>query len=162
MIRASAWRISAAAGLACGLILAAPNAPVGEAKATADRVVLSRSLPAMKGTDLKITVVEVAYVPGAASPAHSHPCPVVAYVVSGAIRSQVKGEPEAVYRVGESFFEPANGVHLISANASRTAPAKFLAYFLCDHETKLSVPPVDGPKGILNQRRRNETRHGNE
>jgi len=49
--------------------------------------------------------------------------------------------------VGESFFEPANGVHLISANASRTAPAKFLAYFLCDHETKLSVPPVDGPKG---------------
>src|SRR5207253_4948819 len=60
MIRASAWRILAAAGLACGLILAAPNAPDGEAKATADRVVLSRSLPAMKGTDLKITVVEVA------------------------------------------------------------------------------------------------------
>jgi quercetin dioxygenase-like cupin family protein len=79
--------------------------------------------------------VEVAYAPGAASVAHSHPCPVVAYVVSGAIRSQVKGEPAAVYGMGESFFEPSNGVHLISANAS-----------LCDHETKLSVPPVDGTK----------------
>jgi len=147
MIRLYGLRMLAVAGLSCGVILAAPNAPGGQTKATADRVVLSRSLPAMKGNDLKITVLEVAYAPGAASPAHSHPCPVVAYVVSGAIRSQVKGEPEAVYRAGESFFERANGVHLISANASRTAPAKFLAYFLCDHETKLSVPPVDGPKG---------------
>ncbi|PYV94876.1 MAG: cupin domain-containing protein [Acidobacteria bacterium] len=129
----------AVAGLACGVILTAPNAPGGQTKATAVRVALSRSLPAMKGDGLKITVLEVTYAPGGASPAHSHPCPVVAYVVSGAIRSQVKGQPEAVYR--------ANGVHLISANASRTAPAKFLAYFLCDHETKLSVPPVDGPKG---------------
>ena len=135
----------AVAGLSCG-VLTALNAPSGETKATADRVVLSRSLPAMRGNDLKITVLEVAYAPGAASVAHSHPCAVVAYVVSGAIRSQVKGESEAVYRAGESFFEPANGVHLISANASRTAPAKFLAYFLCDHETKLSVPPVDGTK----------------
>ena len=142
MIRLSRCATVVTAGLSCGAILAATNAPGGEAKATTDRVVLSRSLPAMKGNDLKITVVEVVYAPGAASPAHSHPCPVVAYVVSGAIRSQVKGEPATVYREGQSFFEPASGVHLISANASRTEPAKFLAYFLCDHETKLSVPPV--------------------
>ena len=147
MIRISAWRILAVAGLSYGVVFAAANAPGGESKATADRVVLSRSLPAMKGNDLKINVVEVTYPPGGASQAHSHPCPVVAYVVSGAIRSQVKGESVAVYRAGESFFEPANGVHLISANASRTAPAKFLAYFLCDRETKLSVPPVDSSKG---------------
>jgi len=89
MIRLYGLRMLAVAGLSCG-ILAAPNAPGGQTKATADRVVLSRSLPAMKGNDLKITVLEVAYAPGAASPAHSHPCPVVAYVVSGAIRSQVK------------------------------------------------------------------------
>jgi quercetin dioxygenase-like cupin family protein len=120
---------------------------------------LSRSLPAMKGGNLKITVLEVTYAPAAASQAHSHPCPVVAYVVSGAIRSQVQGEPEAVYGVGESFFEPANGVHVISAKASRTAPAKFLAYFLCDHETKLSVPPVDGSKGNAQQRHTNEATH---
>jgi quercetin dioxygenase-like cupin family protein len=162
MIRLYGLRMLAVAGLCGGVILAVPNAPDGETKATADRVVLSRSLPAMKGNDLKITLLEVAYAPGAASPAHSHPCPVVAYVVSGVICSQVKGEAEAVYRVGESFFEPANGVHLISANASRTAPAKFVAYFLCDHETKLSVPPVDGPKRDTQQRRGNETRHGNE
>ena len=160
MIRAYGLRMLAVAGLSCGVILAAPNGP--ETKTTTDRVVLSRPLPAMKGDGLKITLVEVTYPPGGASPAHSHPCPVVAYVVSGAIRSQVQGEPEAIYQVGESFFEPANGVHVISANASRTAPAKFLAYFLCDHETKLSVPPVDGSKGNAQQRRRNEATHANQ
>jgi quercetin dioxygenase-like cupin family protein len=127
-------------------MLGAPKSPGGETKTTADRVLLSRSLPAMKGDGLKITLFEVTYAPGEASPAHSHPCPVAAYVMSGSIRSQVKGEPEAVYHAGESFFEPANGVHLISANASRAAPAKFVAYFLCDHETKLSVAPVEGSK----------------
>ena len=147
MTRLSGCRTLAVAGLSFLLMLAVQNVPSGETNTTTDRVVLSRSLPPMKGNDLKITALEVAYAPGAASPAHSHPCPVVAYVVSGAIRSQVKGEPEAVYRAGESFFEPANGVHLISANSSRTAPAKFIAYFLCDHETKLSLPPVDAPKG---------------
>ena len=147
MTRLPGLRKLAVAALFCGAMLAAQNPSDDEAKATTARVVAAQPLPAMNGKDLKITVLEVAYAPGAASRAHSHPCPVVAYVVSGAIRSQVKGGPEAVYQVGESFFEPANGVHVISANASRTAPAKFLAYFLCDHETKLSVPPVDGSKG---------------
>ena len=158
MIRAYGLRMLAVAGLSCGVILAAPNAP--ETKTTADRIVLSRRLPAMKGDGLKITLVEVTYAPGSASPAHSHPCPVVAYVVSGAIRSQVQGEPEAIYQAGESFFEPANGVHVISANASRTAPAKFVAYFLCDHDTKLSVPPVS--KGGAQQRRKDEATHANQ
>ena len=147
MIRLYGLRMLAVAGLACGVILAAPNAPGGQTKATAVRVALSRSLPAMKGDGLKITVLEVTYGPSAASPPHSHPCPVVAYVISGAIHTQVKGEPEAVYRVGESFFEAANGVHLISANASRKEPAKFIAYFLCDHETALSVAPIEPTGG---------------
>ena len=147
MTKLDGWGLFVVAGLSCGAILTAQNAPGGQTNAAEDRVVLSRSLPAMKGDRLKVTVLEVTYAPGAASPAHSHPCPVVGYVVAGAIRTQVKGEPEAVYQAGESFFEPANGVHLISANASGTEPAKFLAYFLCDHETKLSVRPVDHRKG---------------
>src|SRR3954471_7220655 len=74
----------------------------------------------------KLTVLEVAHTPGAASPAHSHPRPVIAYVVSG---DPLSGKWRARSRLpGESFFEPANGVHLISANASRTEPAKFGVY----------------------------------
>jgi hypothetical protein len=31
-------------------------------------------------------------------------------------------------------------VHLVSANASQTRTAKFIAIFICDRQTELSVP----------------------
>jgi quercetin dioxygenase-like cupin family protein len=108
------------------------------------RVSSASALPKLDGDHLRATLVEVYYGPGEASPPHSHPCAVVAYVVQGAIRTQVKGEPLAVYKAGDSFYEPPNGVHAVSANASAIQPAKFVAYFVCDHETALStdVPAV--------------------
>ena len=102
------------------------------------RVSLTMPLPRLDGDHLRATLVEVYYGPGEASPPHSHPCAVVGYVVEGAIRTQVQGEPLRVYRAGDSFFEGPNGVHAISANASATEPAKFVAYFVCDHEGPLS------------------------
>lgn len=63
----SGCRRLAVAGLTFAAILGAQNAPGREANATADRVVLSRSLPTMKGNDLTITVLEVSYAPGASS-----------------------------------------------------------------------------------------------
>jgi quercetin dioxygenase-like cupin family protein len=103
----------------------------------------------MDGDHLKATLVEVNYGPGESSKAHSHPCPVIGYVLEGEIRSQVKGEPEAIYKAGESFYEPPNGVHLISGNASQTQPARLLAYFLCDHDAPLSTaaPEAGHPGG---------------
>lgn len=103
------------------------------------RIALSHELPQLDGSHLKATVVEVTYAPGGASRPHSHGCPVLGYVAEGAIRYQVKGEKEVVYKAGESFYEAANGVHQVSANASATQPARLVAYFLCDHETPLSV-----------------------
>ncbi len=111
------------------------------------RVAFAQALPQLDGQHLKVTVVEVTYPPGGSSTPHSHPCPVMVYVVEGILRAQVKGEPEAVYHAGESFYEPPNGVHQVSANASQTEPAKFLAYFICDHETPLSVPPPESKTG---------------
>jgi quercetin dioxygenase-like cupin family protein len=102
------------------------------------RVALSHTLPKLNGEHLKATVVEVHYGPGESSPPHSHACPVIGYVVAGALRTQVKGEPEATYKAGESFYEAPNGVHIVSANASQTVAATFIAYFVCDHDTPLS------------------------
>jgi quercetin dioxygenase-like cupin family protein len=103
------------------------------------RVALAHVLPRLDGTHLKASVVEVNYGPGESSPPHSHPCPVVGYVVEGGIRTQVDGEPEAIYKAGEAFYEAANGIHEVSANASQTQPATFIAYFVCDHDTPLSI-----------------------
>jgi quercetin dioxygenase-like cupin family protein len=103
------------------------------------RVALSQVLPKLDGDHLKATVVEVNYGPGESSPPHSHPCAVIGYVAEGALRTQVRGNPEAIYQAGESFYEAPNGVHAVSANASQTKPAKLIAYFVCDHDAPLSV-----------------------
>jgi quercetin dioxygenase-like cupin family protein len=103
------------------------------------RIVFSQELPRLDANHLKLTTVEVTYPPGGSSTPHSHPCPVIGYVLHGAVRMQVKGGPALVYRPGDSFYEAPNGVHLISANASAKEPAVFLAYFICDHSGPLSV-----------------------
>lgn len=120
----------------------------GEAKDRA-RIVLSKSLPKLDGDHLKAVLVEVRYGPGEVSTPHSHACAVMGYVVEGVLRTQVKGEPETIYKAGQSFYEAPNGVHLVSANASSTEPAKFVAYFICDHDAPLStdVPESIHPKG---------------
>jgi quercetin dioxygenase-like cupin family protein len=102
------------------------------------RSVVTQPLPQMDGSHLQVTAVEVTYPPGGSSTPHSHPCPVIGYVLRGAVRMQVKGDAVSVYRTGESFYEPPNGVHLVSANASKRNPATFLATFICDHAAPLS------------------------
>ena len=101
----------------------------------------AHDLPLLDGRHLKATIVEVRYGPGGSSPAHSHPCAVIGYVVEGELRNQVQGEPARVYHAGESFYEAPNGVHAVSANASQTDSVRFLAYFTCDRDGPLSVPP---------------------
>lgn len=112
------------------LLSAAPPARV--------RPIQTHTLPRLNGAALKATMIEVNYGPGESSPIHTHPCPVLGYVVEGAVRMQVDGGPETVYHRGEGFYEPPNAVHGISANASRTEPATFLATFVCDHDAPLS------------------------
>jgi quercetin dioxygenase-like cupin family protein len=109
------------------------------------RIVMSHSPPRLNGRNLKVTVLEVNYGPGESAPPHSHPCPVVGYVLEGALRTQMKGASEAVYRAGESFYEPSNSVHQSSANASRSESVKFLAYFVCDGDAPLSVAASESP-----------------
>jgi quercetin dioxygenase-like cupin family protein len=103
------------------------------------RLVASHALPPLNRASLSMKILEVHYGPGESSEPHRHPFPVMVYVLEGAIRSQAEGQPEAiVYRVGESFYEAPGVTHLVSANASTTEPARFLAIFTCDHEAELS------------------------
>jgi len=109
------------------------------------RIALSHTLAHLDGAHLKATVVEITYGPSESSQPHSHPCLVIGYVIQGALRTQAKGEAEAVYKAGQSFYEAPNGLHMISANASSKVPVKFLAFFVRDHDTPLSVAPPETP-----------------
>lgn len=78
--------------------------------------------------------VTVSYPPGGKSAAHHHARSafIMAYVISGAIRSQVEGEPARVYHAGETWRETPGAHHIVSENASATEPAELLAVFLVD------------------------------
>ena len=125
-----------------------PQAPPAQHGPAAQiQTVFSQQLPPLKADNLKVQVVQVRYAPGGSSQQHSHPCPVIVYVLEGAVRMQVKGGEEKIYRAGESFYEAPNGVHLVSANASKSLPARFLATFVCDHQASLSSPVSTGQEG---------------
>ena len=81
-----------------------------------------------------LEAVTVSYPPGAKSGPHHHAKSafIMAYVISGAIRSQVEGEPTRVYHAGETWSEAPGAHHTISENASATEPAELLAVFLVD------------------------------
>jgi quercetin dioxygenase-like cupin family protein len=130
-------------------VIAPPHITAARAKSARARDVISQPLPKLNGDQLTVHMVEVHFNPGEQSKPHSHPCPVIGYVLEGAVRMQVKGGEEKIYRVGESFYEAPNGVHLLSANASQSLPARFLATFVCDHQAPLSSPApasMEGPQ----------------
>jgi quercetin dioxygenase-like cupin family protein len=127
----------AAALLGTAMMACRPAPGASSGTETQDRRVLSQALPVMDGRGLRVTVVEVTYGPGGSSRPHRHPCAVVGFVIAGTLRSRLQGEPEALYRAGESFYEAPNRVHLVSANASDRDPVRFLAYFTCDHDAPL-------------------------
>jgi len=131
--------ISSAAVAGSRVLTARAAALAAQEKNARSRVAITHDLPPMNGGKLTVTIVEVHYGPGESSMPHSHPCPVIGYVLEGSLRTQVKGESEAIYKPGETFYEAPDGVHQVSANASGKVPAKFLAYFVCDRETPLSV-----------------------
>jgi quercetin dioxygenase-like cupin family protein len=81
-----------------------------------------------------LQTVTVSYPPGAKSASHHHASSafIMAYVISGAVRSQLEGEPARVYHVGETWSEAPGAHHTISENASATEPAELLAVFLLD------------------------------
>lgn len=98
------------------------------------------AIPNIPGKSL-IAVV-VSYPPGGKSQSHRHARSafITAYVLSGAIRSQVDGGPVQVFRAGESWTEKPGAHHQVSENASSTEPAKLLAIFVADTgETELTT-----------------------
>jgi len=81
-----------------------------------------------------LEAVTVSYPPGAKSAGHHHAGSafIMAYVISGAVRSQLEGEPAHVYQAGETWSESPGAHHTVSENASATEPAELLAVFLVD------------------------------
>lgn len=109
-----------------------PSAQAGLQGGDSVTPAFQETIPNIPGKSLVGVVVQ--YPPGGSSRAHYHPRSsfVAAYVLSGAIRSQVNKGEEQVFRAGEHWTEPPGAFHAVSANASMTEPASLLAVFVVD------------------------------
>src|SRR5215475_3575999 len=103
--------------------------------------VFEHVIPNAQGKSM--VAVVVSYPPGGKSPAHHHAQSafIYAYVLSGAIRSQVGDEPAKVYRAVEGFYEMPGAYHRISENASDKEPASLVAVFVVDSKDKPLTTP---------------------
>ena len=103
-----------------------------------EKLVRTEKLPNVPGKS--ITAIVVSYPPGGKSGSHHHAGSVIAYVLSGAIRSENSATgPVKVYKAGESFFEPPGSRHLISENANAKEPASLLAVWVADDGAQLTT-----------------------
>ncbi|MDY0883646.1 cupin domain-containing protein [Dongia soli] len=120
--------------IAACLALAAPAYAHGPAETVKPN--FAHAIPNIPGKSL--IAVEVTYPPGGASLPHHHAKSafIYAYVLSGAIESQVAGEPARIYHTGETWYEAPGAYHVESRNASKTEPAKLLAVFVVDTSDK--------------------------
>ena len=103
-----------------GGTLVAQNDPV--------RSLMSKDLAGVPGKELAMISVE--YAPGESSPAHTHDAQALLYVLEGSIVMQVKGKAPVTLTPGQTFYEGPDDVHIVSRNASQTAPAKYVVFLV--------------------------------
>ncbi len=86
------------------------------------------------------TMITVQYLPGGASMAHRHDAHVFVYVLEGAVKMQVDGQPVVTLTAGQTFYENPGDIHRVSANASTTQPAKILVFMVKDKDKEATRP----------------------
>lgn len=79
------------------------------------------------------TTVVVEWPPGhPGTPPHRRSGPCFGYVIEGAVRFELEGEPERVIKAGEPLYEPGGDViHYQNGNALSDGPTSFVVTILC-------------------------------
>lgn len=104
-------------------------------------LVYEQEIPNLPGKSIKGVLVE--YDPGGVNPAHTHATSAIIYatVLEGAVLNRLNDGPVRTYTKGQNFTEMPGDRHYLSANASKTEPAKLLAVFVVDtDDTALTTP----------------------
>ncbi|RVG72217.1 cupin domain-containing protein [Sinorhizobium meliloti] len=85
-------------------------------------------------------MLSVEYEPGGSSPIHRHDAHAFVYVLEGSIVMQVKGDEEITVAPGETYYESPSDIHLVSRNASKTNPARFVVVLLKNKDAPAVIP----------------------
>lgn len=134
--------MKALAAISVAIMMLLPFAASRAADSSAGIVheISRQPLPEKAGMD--VVVIKVTYPPGGSTPAHKHPGFTYAYVLKGAVTSALGKESPKTYTEGQYWSEQPMQLHRISRNASETAPAELLVFFVIPHNTTDLVIPV--------------------
>jgi quercetin dioxygenase-like cupin family protein len=123
------------------LLLALACLPDSACLAQAARTtpLLTQALPNIENKEVVMLTVE--YAPGQSSPAHRHNANTFVYVIEGTLLMGVKGKEPVRVDAGQTFYESPTDVHTVSRNASDTAPARFLVFFIREKGAPTMAPP---------------------
>ena len=88
----------------------------------------------------ELSMITVEYPPGGSTPAHTHHAQALLYVLEGAIVMQVKGGAAVTLSSGQTWYEGPDDVHVVSRNASNSAPAKYVVFMVKDNGAPILTP----------------------
>lgn len=112
--------------------------PAAAEEAATVTPIMKKDLPDYPGKEGLMISVE--YGPGGSTPIHKHEADAFVYVLEGSIVMQLKGKKEVTVSPGETFYESPTDIHLISRNASKTKPAKFIVVLLKKKDAPVLMP----------------------
>src|SRR4030095_9799139 len=99
---------------------------------------MSKDLTECPGKESVMITVE--YPPGHSDEIHRHNAYAFVYVLEGSVVMQVRGGKEVTLTPGQTFYEGPDDVHVVGRNASKTKPAKFVAFFVKTKGAPILVP----------------------
>jgi quercetin dioxygenase-like cupin family protein len=99
---------------------------------------ISKDLTECPGKESVMITVE--YPPGHSDEIHRHNAYAFVYVLEGSMVMQVRGGKEVTLTPGQTFYEGPDDVHIVGRNASKTKPAKFVAFFVKAKGAPILVP----------------------
>jgi quercetin dioxygenase-like cupin family protein len=88
----------------------------------------------------ELSMVTVEYPPGGSTPAHTHHAQALVYVLEGSIVMQVKSGASVSLSPGQAWYEGPDDVHVVSRNASSSAPAKYVVFMVKDKGAPILTP----------------------
>jgi quercetin dioxygenase-like cupin family protein len=88
----------------------------------------------------ELSMITVEYQPGGLTPAHTHHAQALLYVLEGSIVMQVRGGVPVTLSEGQTWYEGLDDVHIVSRNASDSAPAKYVVFMVKDKGAPILTP----------------------
>jgi quercetin dioxygenase-like cupin family protein len=129
------WAAAAVALVGIFGLLRAGEPQAQDAPKEPGRAAFRTAIANVKGKTMTGIIVD--FKPGDVVPPHRHGNAfVVAYVLSGSVRSKVDDGEVKIFHEGESWTEAPGAHHAVAQNASKTEPAKVFVIFVADDMEK--------------------------